>query len=276
MADRTDQAAARSRASGHLQQLVELVVRCHHGEGIGQGNLLDGYRWRDAHPSEELDFGGILALDVLEQRHHGLRLDHFRLPHVQQCRLADREPRLGQLEKDIVALDLLARDLDLSTGLQCGEVLVGNVVPEQDAGVVDVGFHRPLVGLLKPGPGKHLSVQLPLETQAVARTQDRRGRVGQIPTEPRFAGPGIAEAAGYAGRRQEASPGIADRPPGRRRVVQHLTIGRARGPGLVERLLEGERRQDLWALRDGQRVLRECPTWENNGESEQSIPAAHG
>ena len=248
----------------HRQELLLVELRLRHREAVRQRDQLGLGRDGNPHAAEQLELGFVLGLLGLEQRHVRLALGHFGLAHVEHGGLTDGVAGPRQPEEVGVALHALPVDLGGGHRLQRGQILERDVVAEQLAGVADVGIHRLAGGALLAGGGEHLSGELPVEVQRVARGERGRRLVEGRAAERRGAGAGVAHAARDVEGREQIRVGVPHPPAGRAGVVEELPVRRAVPPGLFHRFREGQADGGLTADRGrrhrriagGQRLLR--------------------
>ena len=237
-----------------LEQLVELEVGRSHGERIREPDLVHGDRRLHAHSAQEIQLRLVFQLGGAQQGDVGLALRHFGLTHVEERGLSDLVARASERQEVGIPDHLLPGHIHLGNRLQRVEVLGGDLVAEVDAGAGDVLFGGLLQRLLLAGTREDPPVELPVQSEAVPRGEERGRADGKATAEVGLPLADVAKIAGHAGGREEAAVGVAHAPPGRGGIVQGLPVRRAVRPSLVEGFLEGE--GDRWGRAGGESGVR--------------------
>jgi hypothetical protein len=239
---------------GQRQQRIESIGRRGDRERIAERDLIHRRGRLHTHAAQQIELRLIFRLYGAKQRHVALALRDLRLPHVEQRGLAHLIARVRQLQKLGVPHHLLPCHRDLRARLQGREILGLDLRPKVDAGTADVLVGGPAECLLLGWSGEHPAVELPLEAEVVARSDERRGGPHEAAAEIRLAAAGIAHVRAHVHGREQAAVGVPYAPLSGTSVVQGLAIRRAVGPGLLQRLLERQRQDGSGSVSRG-RVL---------------------
>src|SRR2546430_9027028 len=154
---------------GHRQQVAELPRRRLDRERVGELHRRDVGRRRDADLLEQSQLLELQPRLRPQQGDLGLSPGYLRLADIDQRCATDVVPRLRELEELLVAVELLAGHVGVAAGLEHAQVLLRHAGDQIRLGARYVRVGGAQLGVLQRNLRDRLSVQRPVEEQAVVR-----------------------------------------------------------------------------------------------------------